>query len=363
MYLTWLEMRDFRCHERVEFIPEAGVNVLIGPNGAGKTSILEAIGFASTLRSFRRTPDGALIRTTAPEAIIRLGVTNPAGERQIEISIPAGGRRKVLLNGKRPRGNHELAKTLPVVAFLPDDLDLVKGSPGRRRDFLDGLAAQLSPEAAAVQADYARGLRQRNTLLRQQGRSADTATLSVWDDRVAAAGGAVMQHRLELLDRLRPVLADSYESVSGSAALFPAYETRWTEQLDQRDSSRFAADLLRALEDRRIRDMDVRATTSGPHRDEPSFTLENRAVRTQASQGEQRSVALALRLASYHLLEELRGTPPVLLLDDVFSELDASRSEGVMQILPRGQVFVTSAREDEVPVAGRRWMVEAGRLS
>ena len=172
-----------------------------------------------------------------------------------------------------------------------------------------------------------------------------------------------MQHRLELLDRLRPVLADSYESVSGSAALFPAYETRWTEQLDQRDSSRFAADLLRALEDRRIRDMDVRATTSGPHRDEPSFTLENRAVRTQASQGEQRSVALALRLASYHLLEELRGTPPVLLLDDVFSELDASRSEGVMQILPRGQVFVTSAREDEVPVAGRRWMVEAGRLS
>jgi len=362
VYLKWLELRDFRCHRELSFRPEEGVNVLIGPNGAGKTSVLEAIGYASALRSFRRTPDAALIRTGADEAIIRVGLDFPGGERKIELELPANGRRRVLLNGKRPRANAELSESLPIVAFLPDDLDLVKGSPGRRRDFLDELAGQLSPQAAAVQGEYARAVRQRNTLLKQEGRNADLVTLSVWDERVAAAGGEVTLHRLQLMDRLNPVLREAYGSVAGDAKVEAVYRCGWTENLESREADRLSGDLLGALEERRSRDMDIRATTSGPHRDEPAFDLEDRVVRTQASQGEQRSVALALRLASYRLLEERHGIPPILLLDDVFSELDVSRAEGVMEVLPRGQVFVTSAREDEVPVAGRRWQVRAGSL-
>jgi DNA replication and repair protein RecF len=354
---------DFRCHQSLEFRPEPGVNVLIGPNGAGKTSVLEAIGFASTLRSFRRTTDGSLIRTDAAEAIIRVGLETPAGERKIEIALPSEGRRQVLLNGKRPRSNADLNETLPVVAFLPDDLDLMKGGPGRRRDFLDELAGQLSPEAGAVQAEYARALRQRNTLLKQEGRNADQVTLSVWDERVSTAGGSLVAHRLRLLDRLDPVLGSAYRSVSGDSIVTSVYESRWARSLESRDGSVFADELFTALEERRSRDLELRVTSVGPHRDEPSFDLDGRVVRNQASQGEQRSVALALRLASYRLLEERHNAAPVLLLDDVFSELDVSRAEGVMEILPRGQVFVTSAREDEVPVAGRRWNVEAGSLT
>ncbi len=362
MYLEWLELRDFRCHGQLGFEPEPGVNVLVGGNGTGKTSVLEAIGYASTLRSFRGTPDGALVRGGEREAIIRIGLKSPGGGRKIEIRLRYQGRREVLLNGKRPKSNVELVETLPVVAFLPDDLDLVKGGPGRRRDFLDELAGQLSPQAAAVQADYARALRQRNTLLKREGRRTDPVTLSVWDERVAVAGAEVMLQRLKLLDRLEPAFVIAHVSVSGGAAVQPVYHSAWTENLESRDVDRFASDLLGALQERRTRDMDVRVTTSGPHRDEPAFTLEGRMVRSQTSQGEQRTVALALRLASYSLLEERHGLAPILLLDDVFSELDVNRARGVMEILPKGQVFVTSARENEVPVEGRRWQVHAGSL-
>ena len=274
------------------------------------------------------------------------------------ISIPGW----VLLNGKRPKSNSLVAEGFPVVAFLPDDLDLVKGGPGRRRDFLDELAVLLSPQASASQREYVRALRQRNTLLKQEGRRADPVTLSVWDDRVAVSGAEMTLHRFDVLDRLKPIVSHAYESVAGRSAVRPTYKSVWVSNVETRDVTRLRADLLTSLEERRSRDMDVRATTAGPHRDEPALTLDGRAVRTQASQGEQRSVALALRLASYRLLEARHGVVPVLLLDDVFSELDLARSRGVMEILPRGQVFVTSAREDEVPLAGRRWRVSPGSV-
>lgn len=338
------------------------MNVLLGDNGTGKTSVLEAIAYTAAVRSFRGSPDAALVRKGAEEAIVRVGVESEVGEATIEIAIPVEGRRRVRLNGKRPKTNSELSVALPVVAFLPDDLDLVKGGPSRRRDFLDSLAAKLSPDASAVQAEYGRALRQRNTLLRQEGRTTDPVTLAVWDERAAAAAGGLMVHRLELMDRLAPLLGRAHRKVGGGAVLEASYLSRWTEDTNSRDPAAFSAALQQALEKNRGRDMDLRVTTAGPHRDEPSLELDGRAARTEASQGEQRAAALALRLASYWLLEERHGYPPVLLLDDVFSELDALRSEGVMDILPRGQVFVTSAREDEVPVAGRRWRVIAGSV-
>jgi DNA replication and repair protein RecF len=256
-----------------------------------------------------------------------------------------------------------------VVHFLPDDLDMVKRGPALRREYLDGLAAQLAPGATADKAEYDKALRQRNALLRHEGRDADPLTLDVWDRRLAEAAGKVLEYRLTLLERLVPWLENAYRTVGDdTAALRPTYEARWAEIPPVGSGAvpppaALAAALVAALGERRRRDMERRTTTAGAHRDEPGFVLDGMPVRTRASQGEQRSVALSMRLAAYHMLEDRHGRPPILLLDDVFSELDLSRVSGVMELLPRGQVFVTTARDDDVAVEGRRWVVEGGRLT
>ncbi len=366
MRLDWLELREFRSYEHLEFWPDPGVNVLVGRNGAGKTNVLEAIAYLSALRSFRRAPDGAMIRSNGTEAIIRGSFQRDTGEVRVEVEIPAGGRRRVLLNGKRPKRHADVLAELPVVAFLPDDLDLVKRGPALRREYVDDLGAHLSPTVGADQADYEKVLRQRNSLLRREGRMADLLTLEVWDERLAEAGSRLLVNRLMLLDRLTPVLRDAYGTVGGpSGKLDVSYESAWAGAITVdalRDDGPYVPLLREALAGRRERDLDQRTTTMGPHRDEPVLRLDGRELRTQASQGEQRSAALSLRLAAYRLLEDRHGRPPILVLDDVFSELDHSRVAGVLELLPRGQVFVTTARDDEVPVEGRRWSVGEGSV-
>lgn len=358
MHLGWLELRDFRSYESLSFEPDPGLNVLIGPNGAGKTNVLEAIGYVSRLTSFRGAPDGALIRSGAPAAVVRGGVQRESGELKVEIELPVESRRRILVNGKRPRRNSDVAVEVPLVAFLPDDLDVVKRGPGLRRDYVDEVAAHVSPAAGADRAEYDKIVRQRNRYLRDEGHQADPVTLDVWDERVAEVGGRLAASRLHLLKRLSDHLRAGYASVAGKAAaeLGAVYEAGWLEADDPSGS------LLAALGERRRRDLDQRTTTVGPHRDDVALFLGDRPARTHASQGEQRSVALALRIAAFKLLEDRHDKPPILLLDDVFSELDAARSQGVIELLPRGQVFVSSAREDEVPVAGRRWRVTEGRI-
>lgn len=366
MQLDWLELRDFRSYEHLEFRPDPSVNVLVGRNGAGKTNVLEAVAYLSGLRSFRRAPDASLIRSEALEAIMRGGFQRDTGEIRVEVSIPGGGRRRVLLNGKRPKRHADVVAAVPVVAFLPDDLDLVKRGPALRREYVDDLGAQLTPTVGADQSDYEKVVRQRNSLLRREGRLADLLTLDVWDERLAEAGSRLLANRLRLLDRLTPVLGEAYETVGGERGAFTtSYASSWAGPITpdtDREPGPHVAVLRAALQSRRERDLDQRTTTTGPHRDEPVLRLDGRDLRTQASQGEQRSAALSLRLAAYRLLEERHQQPPILLLDDVFSELDRSRVAGVLALLPRGQVFVTTARDDEVPVAGRRWTVEAGSV-
>lgn len=365
MHLAWLELKDFRSYAQLRFEPDRGVNVFIGPNGAGKTNLLEAIGYLSMQKSFRRTPDGALIRLGQESAVVRGGFEDSAGIVDVAVEVPSQGRRQVLVNGKRPARLGDVATTIPVVAFLPDDLDVVKRGPSLRREYLDDLGAQLAPTVGADQREYEQSLRQRNALLRQHGRHTDPMTLDVWDVRVAEAGGRVVANRLALLMRLRDRLSKSYHTVGGAGEgrLLPTYNAAWFELGDERTFEEYASSLLRALEDRRERDLELRSTSVGPHRDDPGFELDGRDVRVQASQGEQRSVALSLRIAAYQLLEQRHGRPPILLLDDVFSELDPSRAAGVTELLPRGQVFVTSARDDEVPQMGRRWRVAEGVLT
>jgi DNA replication and repair protein RecF len=369
MHLAWVELKDFRSYREVRFEPDPGVNVLIGPNGAGKTNVLEAIGYLSMQKSFRRAPDAALIRAGADDAIVRGGFSSGATTTDIAVEIPQQGRRRTLVNGKRPARLSDVALLAPTVAFLPDDLDLVKRGPALRREYLDDLGAQLAPTVGADQREYEQALRQRNTLLRQDGKRTDPMTLDVWDVRVAEAGGRVLADRLRLLGNLTGRLSEAYLTVGapGVARLEPVYETSWVDvpRLEAGLEPEFeplASALLQSLEARREHDMELRTTTAGPHRDDPGFRLDDRDVRTQASQGEQRSVALSLRLAAYRLLELRHSHPPLLLLDDVFSELDPHRAQGVTNLLPRGQVLVTSARDDEVPDMGKRWRVENGEI-
>ncbi len=369
MHLEWLELDDFRSYQALRFEPDDGINVLIGQNGAGKTNVLEAVGYLSQLKSFRRTPDSALIRAGTERAVARGGFRDGGSTVDIAVEIPAAGRRQVLVNGKRPVRMSDVATTAPVVAFLPDDLDLVKRGPALRREYLDDLGAQLVPTIGADQREFEKTLRQRNTLLKQEGRDADRMTLDVWDARLADAGGRVLANRLRLLGRLCDRLSDAYRTVGGEneGLLAPTYQSSWIEVDEivsgmnpQHES--LAERLLTAFEQRRPRDLEVRSTSAGPHRDDPGFVLQGRDVRLQASQGEQRSVALALRIGAYQLLNERHGRPPILLLDDVFSELDPQRADGVTALLPLGQVFVTSARDDEVPDMGRRWRVIGGAI-
>lgn len=370
MHLAWLELSQFRSYESLRFDPDPGINVLIGRNGAGKTNVLEAIGYLSMQKSFRRTPDVSLIRSGEERAVVRGGFSDVESSVDIAVEIPLAGRRQVLVNGKRPGRLSDVAITAPVVAFLPDDLDVVKRGPALRREYLDDLGAQLVPTVGADQREFDKTLRQRNSLLRQEGRNTDPMTLDVWDVRLAEAGGRVLANRLRLLGRLTDRLTQAYRTVGGhdEETLLPTYVSSWIEVGEisggmEPEFEPLASALLQALEQRRGRDMEMRSTSAGPHRDDPSFTLDGRDVRVQASQGEQRSVALSLRVVAYQLLKQRHGRPPILLLDDVFSELDPGRAGGVTELLPGGQVFVTSARDDEVPQMGRRWRVEEGALT
>lgn len=360
MRLGWLEIRDFRCHDGLEFGPDPEVNVLVGDNSTGKTTILEAIGYLATLKSFRRSPDSSLVRSGADSAVVRGEFAAAATSALVEAEIPVSGRRRVLLGGKPARSRAEVVSQVALVAFLPDDLDLVKRGPALRREWVDDLASGLWPAAAVEQVEYERALRQRNTLLKQEGRRADLTTLGVWDERISTLGATMIARRLTALEAAGPALQDIYGELAPTGRLSWAYVPSAGEAVLDGDDR--AAALLSAITAVRNADLDRRVTTVGPHRDEITLSLDGRDVRTRASQGEQRSVALGLRLATARLVAEHKSTAPVVLLDDVFSELDPERGRRLVALLPPGQVVVTSAHPREVPVGGRLWVVTGGRI-
>ncbi len=330
----------------------------MGANGAGKTNLLEAIVYLSTLRSFRRAADDALLGRKGESAIIRGAIAGPVSEHQIEIQLSRNERRRVQLDGKRPRRNADLLKTLRCVTFLPDDLELVKGSAGARRGVLDDLAVQVRPAAAADQSDYERALRQRNALLRQDGHQADLDALAGFEAQLAVSGARVFVHRRSAIEAMADHLRAAYARL-GPETLAWRYESKWA--LPNDGEKELSESLLGKLEQDRHIDMDRRLTVAGPHRDEPRLVLDDADSRTHASQGEQRSVVLALRLASFDLLTERFDDPPLLILDDVFSELDPIREVAVAERLPSAQAFITTARSHvQERVAGKRWAISGG---
>ena len=363
--MTRLALTDFRCYSGVDVVLPTGVTVVSGENGEGKTSLLEALGWAATTRSFRGVPDAALVRTGAEAAYLRVTVEDPDREQLMEAEIRAAGRNRVRMNRQALARARDLLGLVRVTVFSPDDLQLVKGGPAERRSYLDELLVAVAPRYDAVRAEYERVLKQRNALLRQGLRGPDAeSTLVVFDDQLLRAGSELVRGRLRLTARLLPALRGAYRGLAGPEdEVDAAYEAEWAE-----GSLTLAADdvegLLRAaLASKRAAEVERGVTLVGPHRDEWRVRLAGLEARTHASQGEQRSLALGLRLAGHNVVADIVGTEPVLLLDDVFSELDLARAEALVAQLPAGQTLITTASAVPGSVRPeRRLRVHDGRV-
>jgi DNA replication and repair protein RecF len=331
-----LWLTDYRSYTAAELTLAPGFTALVGHNGAGKTNLLEGLAWLATLSSFRGAPGDALVRQGAETAVIRAEAEREERSLLIEAQLARNGRNRVMVNRQPLRRARDLLGALRVTVFTPDDLVVVKGGPGERRRFVDEALVALHPRNDALRGEVDRVLRQRSTLLKQCGGSLDESaafTLDVWDTKLAEAGESLAKARVELLDRVRPVLSDTYDALARRPAeIGMAYASEWREQ-----------GLAAALVAARRQDVRRGVCTVGPHRDEIELSIGGMPARTQGSQGEQRTLALALRLAVHRVVAEETGTPPVLLLDDVFSELDPDRSAALLSNLPKGQVLLTSA--------------------
>jgi DNA replication and repair protein RecF len=357
VHLQRLWLTDFRSYRSAELSLAPGLTAVVGANGQGKTNLLEAIGWLATLSSFRGAPPEALIRDDCAQAIVRAEGVREGRALLVEAELNRTGRNRVQVNRQRLARSRDLLGALRVTVFSPDDLDLIKGGPAGRRGFLDEALVAARPAHDALRNDLDRVLRQRNALLKQAGGrlSGDVAvTLDVWDTKLAHAGEALAEARSSLLDKLRAHLVLAYARVAQREEDVTArYVAPWRDA--RAAGSGHADGLAAALAAARHDDVRRGVSTVGPHRDEIELRIAGRPARTHASQGEQRSLAWALRLASHTVVQEATGSSPVLLLDDVFSELDPERSRALLAHLPVGQAVLTTAgalpaeaRPDEV---------------
>lgn len=360
-----LWVTDFRCFDALELAFPPGLTVLHGANGQGKTSVLEAVGWVARARSFRGVPDSLLVRSGATAAVIRAEVSAGSRTRTFEAEIRAQGRNRILLNRQPVTRLRDLHGLLRVTVFAPDDLALVKDGPSERRTYLDELLVMLAARYEAARADYERVLKQRNALLRGRARDELVAsTLAVFDEQLARAGAELVRGRLRLVERLVPAVDAAYRDLAPAGGSVTArYEPDWCEPLSVDDADA-VEDLIRDALARRARAEAERGVTLvGPHRDEWRLEIGGLDARTQASQGEQRTLALALRLAGHAVVGDVTGATPVLLLDDVFSELDRERADALVRSLPAGQTIVTTAGALPEAIAPERTMrVVAGHV-
>lgn len=337
MRLRRVALTDFRSYASAELAPADGLTVIVGANGEGKTNLLEAVGYLATLSSFRGVPGDALVRQGALAAVIRADVVD-ADDRPalVEAELRVAGRDRVQVNRQPLKRARDVLGTVRVSVFSPDDLALVKGGPAERRRYLDETLVACAPKHDQTLTDLDRILRQRNALLKQAGGRVTPeveATLDVFDAKLAETGGRLGAARGAMVDKLEPIVAKAYDVVASAAASVTV-----THAAPWRD-----AGLAGALAAARAEDVRRGVTTVGPHRDDAVLTINGMPARTHASQGEQRSLSLALRLGAHELVTEYARTAPILLLDDVFSELDPDRSVALLRALPSGQAMLTTA--------------------
>ncbi|MGV1008655.1 MAG: DNA replication/repair protein RecF [Dermatophilaceae bacterium] len=383
MHVRHLSLLDFRSYAVAELALPRGLTTILGPNGHGKTNLVEAIGYVASLTSHRVASDQPLVRFGAEQAIIRALVVRSGRETLVELEINPGRSNRARLNRSPVSRPRDILGAVRSVIFAPEDLALVKGDPAGRRAFLDELLVARAPRWAGVRADYERILRQRNALLKsaapvlrpgarrrprhdeQPSESVASAlhTLDVWNTHLARVGASLLHGRLRLLHDLEPHLGAAYQAVS--AATTPA-RVQYRATLAEEASARIAAGevpdvetlnalLLASFDDVRSQEIERGVTLLGPHRDEVVLSLGPMPAKGYASHGEAWSLALGLKLAAYRLLREDLGEDPVLILDDVFAELDSGRRERLAGLVGDSeQVLVTAAVEADVPETLRR---------
>ena len=376
MYVSHLSLTDFRSYPQVELPLTRGVTTLLGSNGQGKTNLVEAVCYLATLDSHRVSTDAPLVRGGADRAIVRAQAHRGDRSLLVELEIVPGKANRARLN-RAPAGRpREILGVIRTVLFAPEDLALVKGDPTERRRFLDELIVARAPRLAGVRSDYDRVLKQRNTLLKSAGaarrgggRGADLSTLDVWDGHLASHGAELIAARLELIDVLRPRVEKAYAAlVAGGAAAGRATGLEYRGTLPAEslvpDRSALQEALLGEMQSVRSQELERGVSLIGPHRDDLVLTLGEFPARGYASHGESWSFALALRLACYETLRE-EGEEPVLLLDDVFAELDTHRRSRLAELVaPAEQVLVTAAVEGDVPevLRGEVFEVRTGEV-
>jgi DNA replication and repair protein RecF len=377
MHVTHLSLVDFRSYEAVELALDGGVTALIGPNGQGKTNLVEAIGYVASHSSHRVSTDAPLIRSGASRAVVRCAIARDDRTALIELEIVPAGSNRARINRSPVTRPREALGVLRTVLFAPEDLAVVKGDPDGRRRFLDELLIARSPRFAGVRADYDRVLRQRNALLKTAGATiragrGDVRTLDVWDAHLATAGAELLAGRLRLVRELSPLVAKAYAAVSqGQGDAATDYRSSLGDDINATgtvDRELLQARMLEALAKTRPAELERGISLVGPHRDDLVLTLGGLPARGYASHGESWSFALALRLASYDLLCADGGaeSEPVLILDDVFAELDVGRRQRLAELVAGAeQVIVTAAVAADVPEAlnGARIDVMAGRVT
>ncbi len=385
MHVSHLSLHDFRSYATLEVDLDPGVTAFVGSNGQGKTNLVEAVDYLSRLASHRVATDAPLVRAGAERAVVRASVVREGRTALLEVELHPGRANRARVNRSPLPRTRDLAGLVRTVVFSPEDLALVKGDPGERRRFLDDLLVLRTPRLAAVRSEYDRVLRQRTSLLKtarhSRAGSAEgaLATLDVWDDHLTRAGAELWAERVALVDSLRPHAGAAYATVARGAvrddvglvyraACAPDGVAGAAGAAATRDD---LADVLREeLLRRRGEELDRGVTLVGPHRDDLLLTLappggDPLPVRGYASHGESWSLALALRLASYDLLRD-DGDDPILVLDDVFAELDAQRRGHLAELVSGAeQVLVTAAVADDVPaaLAGARFTVAGGAVT
>lgn len=383
MFVQHLSVADFRSWVRADVAFEPGPSVLIGANGQGKTNLLEAIGYLATLSSHRVAVDAPLIRSGADHAVVQAAVVESGRQLVLEIDILPGRANRAKLNRSPVQRPRDILGGLRTVLFAPEDLAIVRGDPSERRRFLDDLLVQRTPRLAGVRADYDRVLKQRGALLksagaaRRSGGSGDLRTLDVWDGHLAEHGAVLLRARLELVEALRPHAEQAYARIApesggrgtSGSALSLRYVSSIDTALDGQDSaipevSLLTAAMLAELARVRPNEIERGVTLVGPHRDDLELQLNGLPIRGYASHGEGWSAALALRLACYDLLRS-DGAEPVLILDDVFAELDTARRNQLANIAAKAeQVLISSAVVGDVPeeLVGARYDVTDGEV-
>jgi DNA replication and repair protein RecF len=357
LYVRHLGLLDFRSWAGVELDLDPGRTVFVGANGYGKTNLVEALWYSATLGSHRVATDAPLIRAGAERAVVSTIVVNDGRELAVDLEITAGRANKARLNRSPVRTPREVLGALRAVLFAPEDLALVRGEPGERRRYLDELASTQRPRIAAVRSDYDKVLRQRTALLksaaaaRYRGDRGVLDTLDVWDGHLASHGAQLIAARVELVNQLYPEVEKAYQLLAPASR--PA-SIRYRSSVEQVDGENegvefYESALLDALARRRDAELERGVCLVGPHRDDLELRLGDKVAKGFVSHGESWSMALALRLAAYELLRS-DGGDPVLLLDDVFAELDTARRRALADVAASAeQVLVTAAVAEDIP--------------